>query len=107
MDGNSNSQSISLTSGESKIVSWIVKIPNDFTEFLNVKMTVNSDLVSDGELNQLPVLSNRMLVTESMVMHIGALETEVFKFESMHKMDSSTTLENFRYTLGYFLHIPI
>ena len=98
----SEEQTLTLAAGESKIVSWSVKVPKDFIDFLDIKMTVNNDIVSDGELNQLPVLSNRMLVTESMVMHVGALETEVFKFDAMRKMDSSTTLENFKYSLEFY-----
>jgi len=100
---NGNSiQSLLLQPAESKIVSWSVKVSKDFIDLLDVKMTVYSESISDGELNQLPVLSNRMLVTESMVMHIDALENEVFKFEAMHKMDHSKTLENFKYTLEFY-----
>jgi len=102
LDGVSENQNLVLAKGESKIVSWAVKVPEYFTDIVNVKMTVDNDLVSDGELNQLPVLSNRMLVTESMVMHVGALESEVFKFEALRKMDSSSTLDNFNYTLEFY-----
>lgn len=97
-----NSQSIKLKKGESKIVSWLVDVPNEFLDLVDIKMTVSNDIISDGELNQLPVLSNRMLVTESMVMHVGAMENEVFNFEALQKMDRSSTLENFRYTLEFY-----
>ena len=99
---NVESKNLLLEGGESKIVSWEIVVPDDFSDLLDIEIVADSGSLSDGELNQIPILSNRILVTESMVMHVGALENEVFKFEAMNKLDRSQTLENYKYKIEFY-----
>ena len=53
---------------------------------------------SDGEQNALPVLSNRMLVTETMPMWIRSNQTKTFTLDKL-KNNTSTTLSHHKLTL--------
>ena len=55
---------------------------------------------SDGEEKSIPVLSNRMLVTESLPLHVNGNETKKFTFAKMKK-ENSQTLTNYRYTIEF------
>lgn len=53
---------------------------------------------SDGEQNTIPVLPNRMLVTESLPLQIAGNQTKTFALKKM-KEQRSLTLEHFNYTV--------
>src|SRR4030065_1206226 len=53
---------------------------------------------SDGEQNVLPVLSNRMLVTETLPMWVRSNQTKTFTLDKL-KNNASTTLKNHKLTL--------
>ena len=53
---------------------------------------------SDGEQNALPVLSNRLLVTETLPMWIRSNQTRTFTLDKL-KTNTSTTLKNHKLTL--------
>ncbi len=55
---------------------------------------------SDGEEKIIPVLSNRMLVTESLPLPVNGQEKKSFSFTAMKKANS-TTLSDFRYTVEF------
>lgn len=93
---------INLSKGETTTVTWELNVPDTFTDALDVTMHVGNDSVSDGERNRLQVMSNRMLVTETMVMNVGALENAVFKFDAMQKIDQSQTLDNYKYVVEFY-----
>ncbi len=62
------------------------------------KIIAKSGTFSDGEQNALPVLSNRMLVTETLPMWIRSNETRTFTLDKL-KTNTSTTLKNHKLTL--------
>ena len=78
-------------------VSWTLHIPFD-VQAVQYKIMAKADGFSDGEQNALPVLSNRMLVTETMPMWINSKETKVFTLDKLQK-NTSTTLQNHKLTL--------
>jgi len=84
---------------ESTSVSWEVSVPYGF-EAIDYKIVAKADNYSDGEEAILPVLSNRMLVTESMPMNIRGAETKTF---SMSKLvnNTSNTLTNYKLSLEF------
>ncbi len=82
-------------------VSWSLTIPDD-VQAVQYKILAKSDDFSDGEQNALPVLTNRMLVTETLPMWIKSNETKTFtldKLASTSSADSSTTLKHHKLTL--------
>lgn len=78
-------------------VSWSLSIP-ETVQAVQYKIVAKAGDFSDGEQNVLPVLSNRMLVTESVSMWIRANETKTFTLDKL-KNTTSTTLKNHKLTL--------
>jgi len=78
-------------------VSWNLTIPNGIRA-VQYKVIAKAGDFSDGEQNALPVLSNRMLVTETMPMWIRSNETKTFTLDKL-KNQTSTTLSHHKLTL--------
>jgi len=75
-------QQFEMASGESKTYSWRLKIPDDLG-FLTYKAVASTGKLDDGEIGYLPVLSRRILVTESLPLPIRGPATEAFSFEKL------------------------
>ena len=78
-------------------VSWTLTIPDD-VQAVQYKIVAKAGDFSDGEQNALPVLTNRMLVTETLPMWIRSNETRTFTLDKL-KNNTSTTLKNHKLTL--------
>ena len=78
-------------------VSWTIEIPESL-QAVQYKVIAKAGDFSDGVQNALPVLSNRMLVTETLPMWIRSNETKTFTLDKL-KNNTSTTLANHKLTL--------
>ena len=78
-------------------VSWNLSIP-ETVQAVQYKIVAKAGAFSDGEQNALPVLSNRMLVTETLPMWIGSNQTKTFTLDKL-KNNASSTLKNHKLTL--------
>ncbi len=78
-------------------VSWSLTIPDD-VQAVQYKIIAKAGDFSDGEQNALPVLTNRMLVTETLPMWIRSNETRTFTLDKL-KTNTSTTLKHHKLTL--------
>ncbi|MDP5106402.1 MAG: MG2 domain-containing protein, partial [Polaribacter sp.] len=78
-------------------VSWQLSIP-ETVQAVQYKIVAKAGDFSDGEQNVLPVLSNRMLVTETLSMWIRSNETKTFTLDKL-KNTTSSTLKNHKLTL--------
>lgn len=85
--------------GQSARVSWKIKVPAN-VQAVKYKIVAAGGKFTDGEENVLPILTNRMLVTESMPLPSKGIGTDVFTFEKL-KNNTSTTLTNHKLTLEY------
>jgi len=83
---------------ESRSFSWQITVP-DGCEFLTYKAVGASAKVSDGEEGFLPVLSRRILVTESMPLPIRGNQERSFEFKKLLESGQSTTLRQESLTL--------
>jgi hypothetical protein len=88
--------SFDIPSKESRTFSWRLKVP-DGCGFLTYKAVGSTGKVSDGEEGYLPVLSRRILVTESLPLPIrgkvgGGEVVKKFEFEKLLKSGQSDTL---------------
>jgi len=92
-------QSFNVGGATNKTISFKLFIPSSL-EAITYKLTADADLFSDGEENTLPVLTNSMLVTESMPMMIRPGQERAFTFDKLVNQ-SSTTLQNKTLTLEY------
>jgi hypothetical protein len=78
---------------ESRTYSWRINVP-DGMGVLAYKAVGSTGRVSDGEEGYLPVLSRRVLVTESLPLPIRGPATKTFEFEKLSKSGRSKTLQN-------------
>jgi len=92
-------QSFQSKKGQSAILSWKIKIP-DGLQAINYRVVAKADNVSDGEEAVLPVLTNRMLVTESLPLHHRGNQSKEFSNQKLLN-NSSTTLRHHKLTLEY------
>ncbi|WP_448698420.1 alpha-2-macroglobulin [Mucilaginibacter sp. AW1-3] len=92
-------QSFEIKSATTKTVSFKLVVPAGL-DALTYKLTADAGQFTDGEENTLPVLPNRMLVTESMPMMVRPGQSRSYTFEKLTKQ-TSTTLKNKTVTLEY------
>ncbi|MGB4538608.1 MAG: alpha-2-macroglobulin family protein [Prolixibacteraceae bacterium] len=91
----------SIGGGENAAVSWKITVPEGI-QALVYRITATAGAFSDGEEAPLPVLTNRMLVTESLPLPIREETTKSFTFDKLVNSGSqNATLRNHRLTLEY------
>ncbi len=86
--------------GKSTTVKWQLVIPEEYG-VLTYRVKASARNFTDGEEKSIPVLPNRMMVTEAMPMPVGGNETKEFNFEKLIKSGESQSLENYRLTLEF------
>ncbi|GHT53660.1 hypothetical protein AGMMS49982_17120 [Bacteroidia bacterium] len=98
------SKSFTLEAGKTVAVSWTFEIYPG-VEALTAKIVAKSDNYSDGEQHNIPVLPNRMLVTETLPLTVVEAGTQTFTFEALKDdgtwLLSSPTLDSYRLTLEF------
>lgn len=92
-------QDFSLEKDASSSVTWLFDVPSG-VDIIGVRIVAETASFSDGEQHVLPVLPNRMLVTESTTMNINGKQTKDFSFDK-YINNNSQTLSNYRLTLEY------
>lgn len=78
-------------------VSWQLKVPENL-QAVQYTIIAKARDFSDGEQSILPVLTNRMLVTETLPLRVRSNETKTFVLEKLRD-HTSTTLKNHKLTL--------
>ncbi len=78
-------------------VSWKLQIPESI-QAVQYTVTAKAGDFSDGEQNVLPVLTNRMLVTETMPMWVRSNQSKTFTLDKL-KANLSSTLQHHKLTL--------
>jgi uncharacterized protein YfaS (alpha-2-macroglobulin family) len=87
--------------GLNSAVSWKINIPEGLQAVV-YRITATAGVFSDGEEAAIPVLTNRMLVTESMPMPVNGMQTKKFNFEKLtNSGKTGSTLRNYRLSLEY------
>ncbi|MBL7743022.1 MAG: alpha-2-macroglobulin, partial [Chitinophagaceae bacterium] len=102
-------QSFNVPAGQSIAVKYPIEVPYQFNDALTWRIVAKASPLggglegafSDGEENMLPVLTNRMLVTESMPIHMRGSGTKNFTFEKLLKAGTSGTLQHHSLTVEY------
>ena len=110
-------QYFTVAAGQSTAVKFPIDIPFNFNSAMTYRIVAKSlnnsrehspDLLSggaggfsDGEEMTLPVLTNRMLVTESMPINLRNETTKNFTFEKLRNSGSSQTITNHALTVEY------
>lgn len=81
-------------------VSWEIVISGDIS-MLAYRIVSSTDKYSDGEERMFPVLTNRMLVTNTLPMNVSGSSTTKFNFDGLSNLDSSSTIRNYKYTIEF------
>lgn len=98
-------KNFSIAPGQSEALMFQLTIPESFNTPLLYRISatssprVNGSILSDGEENVLPVLSNRMLVTETQPLNMRTSGSKQFKFEKLLKSDTAQTSSQKNYAL--------
>lgn len=93
LSNTSGEQSFEIPSKESRSFAWRIAVP-DAMDFLAYKAVGATGSLSDGEEGYLPVLSRRILVTESLPLPIRGKQTKKFSFTKLLESGQSPTLQN-------------
>jgi uncharacterized protein YfaS (alpha-2-macroglobulin family) len=88
-----SSQSFSAKPGETVPVKFTVTLPEHFTQPVTSTIIASSANLSDGEQSLLPVITNRMLVTETLPLPIRNTTQKHFTFEKLLNSSNSKTLQ--------------
>jgi len=94
-------QYFTVAAGQSEAVKFPIEIPFNFNSAMTYRIIAKAGNHSDGEEMAIPVLTNRMLVTETMPINLRNQTTKEFKFDKLINSDSSTTLTNHALTVEY------
>jgi len=86
-------QSFDVPAKQSRSYSWRITVP-DGMGFLTYKAVGATAGASDGEEGYLPVLSRRILVTESLPLPIRGKTTKQFEFKKLLESGKSDTLRS-------------
>jgi uncharacterized protein YfaS (alpha-2-macroglobulin family) len=92
-------QSFTLKPRQSSSLEWSIEIPEGI-QAITYRIVAKAGDFSDGEEMVLPVVTNRMLVTETLPLPIRGKQTKEFKFEKLLH-NKSNTLRHQRYTLEF------
>ncbi len=90
---------VTIFSNGNEVVSWQIAIPKGL-QAVTYKIFGESQTHSDGEERTVPVLSNRMLVTEALPLPINGKGSKQFTFDKLVN-NTSTTITNERFTVEY------
>lgn len=81
---------ISVPAKQSIPLSWKIKVPEGVAQAIVYRVRAKAGNYADGEENALPVLTNRMLVTESLPLPIRWGQTKTFTFDKLVNSNSSS-----------------
>ncbi|WP_232538733.1 alpha-2-macroglobulin family protein [Chitinophaga tropicalis] len=94
-------QHFTVQKGQSTAVVFPVDIPYNFGSSLLYRIVAKSGAFSDGEENALPVLTNNMLVTETLPLAMRGDGTRTFTMPKLQSSGTSETLMQYAYTVEF------
>ena len=95
-------QTFTLPTGQSSSFQWSLAIPHDPSlSVLQYRITAKAGNFSDGEEKAFPVLTNRMLVTETLPLPVRGKGSFDFKFDKLLNSSTGKTLKNYKLTLEF------
>jgi uncharacterized protein YfaS (alpha-2-macroglobulin family) len=93
-------QYFTVAAGQSEAITFPLQVPFLFNKALLWRIVAKAGNVSDGEEAAMPVLTNRMLVTETMPLNVKGSGSRNFKFEKLLNSNSET-LQHLSLTVEY------
>ncbi|ANE50370.1 alpha-2-macroglobulin family protein [Flavisolibacter tropicus] len=83
-------QYFTVAPGQSEVVKFPIEVPFTFNSALAWRVVARSGNFSDGEEAAIPVLTNKMLVTETLPLPMRGTGTKNFTFEKLLNTNSET-----------------
>jgi uncharacterized protein YfaS (alpha-2-macroglobulin family) len=80
-------QGFALMDENQTAVNWTVNIPKGFIRPIEITVRARSGKHTDGEVNTIPVITNQILVTETLPMLVRAKQTKNYTFEALKNMN--------------------
>jgi len=96
--GGAEKRALSIQPGLSVPVRWRLMVPAGWTRPVKYQVVATAGNHTDGEESWLPVVTNRVLITETLPITLKAHEHRTFVFASM-AANHSSTLEDHAFTL--------
>ncbi len=93
--------SFAVPAGQSTPVLFPVSVPDGYADPVTVRITATAGEFNDGEDNILPVLTNQMLVTETLPLSLRGTGSRSFTFEKLLNSKPGGTLKNYGLTVEY------
>jgi uncharacterized protein YfaS (alpha-2-macroglobulin family) len=94
-------QYFTVAASQSTAVQFTMTIPYNFNRPLLYRIVAKAGTHSDGEEMALPVLTNRMLVTESLPIQVKGSGTKNFTFDKLLQSEKSPSLTHHAVTVEY------
>ncbi|MBN2487322.1 MAG: hypothetical protein JXB34_15205 [Bacteroidales bacterium] len=94
-----NQKPFSLKEKQSTNLEWHIEIPEGI-QAITYRIVAKSGNFSDGEEMTLPVITNSMLVTETLPLPVRGKQTKTFRFEKLAG-NTSGTLRHNQFTLEF------
>lgn len=94
-------QYATVDAGQSQVVKFPIEIPYGLDGGLLIRVSAKSAQHSDGEEHVLPILPNRMLITESLPLQTIGNETKSYTFKNLLESRDRATLSQRGLTLQY------
>ncbi len=89
-----------LNTGANQQVTWSIEIPENL-KAISYRIIAETEQFSDGEEKAIPVLLNRMLVTESLPLAMRANEDRIFNFLSLKNSSKAKNLSHHKLSLEF------
>ncbi len=86
--------------GRSYLAKWQIEVP-ETVQAVTYRIVAKAGRFSDGEEMVLPVLKNRMMVTESIPLPVRSKQTKKFTFKNLINSGQSKTLRHHKVTLEF------
>ncbi len=94
-------QYFTVPAKQSVPASFTIEIPFQYNKPVIYRLIARSGNISDGEEMMLPVVGNRMLVTESLPLNMRGNGTKQFKFEKLLQSGNSESLNHQALTIEF------
>ena len=85
-------KAVIIPAGQTEVVSWVVAIPEGNINMVNYVIAASANNHTDGESNAIPVVSNRILVTESLPMFIPGGAERSYKIEALRDLNTGSKI---------------
>jgi len=94
-------QYFTVAAGSSEVVQFPIQVPHQFNSALTWRIVARSGNTGDGEENLVPVLTNKVLVTETLPLPLRGNGTKNFRFDALAASGNSESLLHHALTVEF------